>query len=203
MERLGTKLRSAFHRPTPWNRTRTSRASAGRPDQLGESGIYEPRAHGPRGRSPAGYSVVRWRAQGAPRALARPLSRRSHLSPGRARERRERTLLDYLSSEDRYSKLVMLFASPGSVERGRKFEGPLGCCRAALPCDDVRHVRRLEDLRYRYPSETRRCRTTHRSRACAVPTGYGCRDRARVIPRTMKRVTVRQRSVKCFFVRDC
>ena len=48
-------------RPTPWNRTRTSRASAGRPDQLGESGATNLII--------VVYSVVSTRTQGAPVAI--------------------------------------------------------------------------------------------------------------------------------------
>jgi len=54
----------------------------------------------------------------------------------------------------------------------RNVEGPPGVCRAALQRDDVVNVRRLEDLRYRYPSGRRSSLPTG-TWARAVPTGYG------------------------------
>lgn len=83
--------------PTLWNRTRTSRASTERADQLRKSGIRAPRAwstsrslemppRSARRRSSSSFfGCQRAGARGAPRASMRALSRRAHLGRERAR----------------------------------------------------------------------------------------------------------------------
>lgn len=142
-------------RPTLWNRTRTSRASAERADQLRKSGLRALRTfqtvrsadHHHRS------SVVRERrARGAPRAFMRSRFQRAHLGRRCTRLLRGRTHHDSRSGLEIASrKLISCGLRFGScparnVERPPGF--PVGGPSARSGA--CKHVNRVRDLR-RYP----------------------------------------------------
>jgi hypothetical protein len=195
---------------TLWNRTRTSRASAERADQLRKSGDtsaarvwctrsadHHHRSSVVRDLGGAGRTSGREAfalSAGAPRALRRSPVTRAQLS------RFE------IWIRDRESKIqIVVFADAGPENVEGRLGGSLGGLRTRRV---LMHVTRVEGLRrYPYRAPSRRSsrndgpgatRASWSRRACDWLVDYVELVFPRRILRTMKRITVRERSVKLF-----
>ena len=118
--------------PTLWNRTRTSRASAERADQLRKSGIRALRTCLKRARSAKIIIVIIFGCQRTVSAAGR-CARKAHLGPRCIRVLHGRTPRDSRSAfRCRFAKSDFYSQSVRSERRPENIKGPLGCPEAAL-----------------------------------------------------------------------